>query len=41
MPGAVNVGFVDGHAQPVRLDDLWQLYWKVDYVAPPKRPGLH
>ncbi len=40
LPGAVNVGFFDGHAQSVKLDGLWQLYWSVGYVAPAKRPGL-
>jgi prepilin-type N-terminal cleavage/methylation domain-containing protein/prepilin-type processing-associated H-X9-DG protein len=40
LPGAVNVAFVDGHAQAVRLDDLWQLYWHVGYVPPARRPGL-
>jgi prepilin-type N-terminal cleavage/methylation domain-containing protein/prepilin-type processing-associated H-X9-DG protein len=40
LPGAVNVAFFDGHVQPVKLDGLWQLYWHVGYVPPPKRPGL-
>jgi prepilin-type processing-associated H-X9-DG protein len=40
MPGAVNVVFFDGHAEPIKLDDLWQLYWHVGYVPPAKRPGL-
>jgi prepilin-type N-terminal cleavage/methylation domain-containing protein/prepilin-type processing-associated H-X9-DG protein len=40
LPGAVNVGFFDGHAQAVKLDGLWQLYWHVGYVPPAKRPGL-
>ncbi len=40
LPGAVNVSFMDGHAQPVKLDDLWQLYWHKNYVPPAKRPGL-
>ena len=40
LPGAVNVGFYDGHVQVARLDYLWQLYWHVGYVAPAKRPGL-
>jgi prepilin-type processing-associated H-X9-DG protein len=40
LPGAVNVGFYDGHAEPVKLDRLWQLYWHVGYVPPDKRPGL-
>jgi prepilin-type processing-associated H-X9-DG protein len=40
LPGAVNMGFFDGHAQAVKLDALWQLYWCVGYWPPPKRPGL-
>jgi prepilin-type N-terminal cleavage/methylation domain-containing protein/prepilin-type processing-associated H-X9-DG protein len=40
LPGAVNVGFFDGHAQPVKLDGLWQLYWFVGYTPLPRRPGL-
>ena len=24
---AINVGFADGHAQVVRVKDLWSLYW--------------
>ncbi len=40
LPGAVNVSFFDGHAQPVKLDDLWQLYWHKNYQPPAKRPGL-
>jgi prepilin-type processing-associated H-X9-DG protein len=40
LPGAVNMGFFDGHVEQVPLDDLWQLYWHKDYVAPEKRPGL-
>ena len=40
LPGAVNIGFYDGHAQTVKLEDLWQLYWHVGYVPPAKRPGL-
>jgi len=40
LPGAVNVGFDDGHVQAVKLDSLWDLYWDVGYVPPAKRPGL-
>jgi prepilin-type processing-associated H-X9-DG protein len=40
LPGAVNVGFFDGHAQSVKLDGLWQLYWSVGYLPPPRRPGM-
>lgn len=41
LPGAVNVGFLDGHVEAVKLDRLWQLQWHSVYEAPVKRPGLH
>jgi len=40
LPGAVNVMIFDGHAEVVKLDELWQLYWHVGYEPPAKRPGL-
>jgi prepilin-type N-terminal cleavage/methylation domain-containing protein len=40
LPGAIQLSFFDGHAERVKLDDLWQLYWHVGYQAPLKRPGL-
>jgi len=40
LPGAINVGFYDGHAETVRLERLWQLSWHKNYQAPAKRPGL-
>ena len=41
LPGAINIGFFDGHASKVGLEQLWQLYWHRDYIAPLKRPGLN
>lgn len=40
LPGAINVAFLDGHVNPVRLDDLWNLKWYNGYQPPKKRPGL-
>jgi prepilin-type processing-associated H-X9-DG protein len=40
LPGAINVGFFDGHQETVRLERLWQLYWSKDWQPPAKRPGL-
>lgn len=40
LPGAINVSFLDGHGELVKLDRLWQLYWHKDYQPPAKRPGL-
>jgi prepilin-type processing-associated H-X9-DG protein len=39
FPGNINVGFADGHAQAVKLDNLWQLYWNATW-QPSQRPGL-
>ena len=30
---AINVGFADGHAQALRVMDLWSLYWHVKWTA--------
>jgi prepilin-type N-terminal cleavage/methylation domain-containing protein/prepilin-type processing-associated H-X9-DG protein len=40
LPGAMNMGFFDGHVEQVRLERLLQLYWHKDYVAPEDRPGM-
>jgi prepilin-type N-terminal cleavage/methylation domain-containing protein/prepilin-type processing-associated H-X9-DG protein len=40
LPGAINLGFYDGHAETVKLEGLWQLTWHKDYRVLPKRPGL-
>jgi prepilin-type N-terminal cleavage/methylation domain-containing protein/prepilin-type processing-associated H-X9-DG protein len=40
LPGAVNVGFLDGHVGLTKLDNLWYLNWYPDYKPPAKRPGL-
>ena len=41
LPGAINVGFLDGHAGQIRLDDLWGFDWYPGvYQALDKRPGL-
>ena len=38
LPGQINSGFVDGHAAPVRLEDLWTLNWHNGWVTPSPRP---
>jgi prepilin-type processing-associated H-X9-DG protein len=38
LPGSINIVFYDGHAQSVRLEDLWSIYWHKDYVPPAGRP---
>jgi prepilin-type N-terminal cleavage/methylation domain-containing protein/prepilin-type processing-associated H-X9-DG protein len=40
LPGAINISFYDGHAQQVKLENLWSLYWHRDWQTPGKRPGL-
>ena len=40
LPGAINMSFVDGHVETVKLERLWHLYWHKNYQAPAKRPGL-
>jgi prepilin-type N-terminal cleavage/methylation domain-containing protein/prepilin-type processing-associated H-X9-DG protein len=38
LPGAINMGFFDGHAEILKLEKLWEQYWHVNYVQPPSRP---
>jgi prepilin-type processing-associated H-X9-DG protein len=33
LPGAINVVFVDGHVDLVRLPNLWQLHWSKDWES--------
>lgn len=39
LPGAINIGFVDAHAETVKLEKLWSLDWHKNWVKPAKRPG--
>jgi prepilin-type N-terminal cleavage/methylation domain-containing protein/prepilin-type processing-associated H-X9-DG protein len=39
LPGAINIGFVDGHSEVVKLERLWAIDWHKDWVTPTKRPG--
>ncbi|HEU5068872.1 MAG TPA: prepilin-type N-terminal cleavage/methylation domain-containing protein [Verrucomicrobiae bacterium] len=38
LPGALNFSFFDGHAESVKLENLWTLYWHVDWQTPAARP---
>ena len=40
LPGAINMGMMDGHAELVKLEKLWEYYWHKDYLPPVRRPGL-
>jgi len=39
LPGAVSVGFFDGHVAQVPLEQLWLLYWHYEY-QPKLRSGI-
>ena len=34
LPGNIDVGFVDGHAENVKLERLWLLYWHYNWQMP-------
>jgi prepilin-type N-terminal cleavage/methylation domain-containing protein/prepilin-type processing-associated H-X9-DG protein len=38
MPGAINMGFADGHSGLVKLEELWQYTWHLNWQSPPIRP---
>ena len=38
LPGRINIGFVDGHVEPVKLESLWTLSWHKGWVIPNQRP---
>lgn len=38
MVGAINMGFTDGHAENVKLENLWTLYWHRGWKIPTPRP---
>jgi prepilin-type N-terminal cleavage/methylation domain-containing protein/prepilin-type processing-associated H-X9-DG protein len=38
LPGAINIGFADGHVELVKLENLWQLYWHLNWQPPATRP---
>jgi len=38
LVGRIDIGFVDGHVAPVRLEDLWSLTWHKGWVQPNQRP---
>jgi prepilin-type processing-associated H-X9-DG protein len=38
LPGAINIGFADGHAELSKLEDLWRWSWHLDWQAPAQRP---
>ena len=38
LPGAINLGLADGHAELSKLENLWQWNWHRDWVPPATRP---
>jgi type II secretory pathway pseudopilin PulG len=38
MPGAINMGLADGHAELAKLESLWTYSWHRDWQPPAKRP---
>lgn len=38
LPGAINIGMADGHAELVKLENLWGLFWHRDWQPPSPRP---
>ncbi|HWY74441.1 MAG TPA: prepilin-type N-terminal cleavage/methylation domain-containing protein [Verrucomicrobiae bacterium] len=41
LPGLINIGFIDGHAESVKVDNLWTFYWHKDWnpsLVPPPHP---
>jgi prepilin-type N-terminal cleavage/methylation domain-containing protein len=40
LPGGIDMGCMDGHAETPQLEKLWNYYWHLNYNPPAKRPGL-
>ncbi|MCO5053899.1 MAG: prepilin-type N-terminal cleavage/methylation domain-containing protein [Verrucomicrobiae bacterium] len=38
LPGAINIAFTDGHAEQVKLDQLWSYDWHRNWKTPTIRP---
>ncbi len=38
LPGALNIGMADGHVEFVKLENLWQCYWHLNWNPPSPRP---
>ena len=39
LPGRIVMSFSDGHAEPVRLQNLWNYYWHTQWQPPATRPN--
>jgi hypothetical protein len=40
LPGASNIGMADRHVDLVKLENLWNCAWHLNWAAPATRPGL-
>jgi prepilin-type N-terminal cleavage/methylation domain-containing protein/prepilin-type processing-associated H-X9-DG protein len=38
LPGGINMGLADGHAELAKLQNLWNYYWHLGWVPPATRP---
>jgi prepilin-type N-terminal cleavage/methylation domain-containing protein/prepilin-type processing-associated H-X9-DG protein len=38
LPGAINMGMADGHAELVKLENLWNYDWHNSWQVPERRP---
>jgi prepilin-type N-terminal cleavage/methylation domain-containing protein len=38
LPGGINLGLADGHAELAKLQNLWGYYWHRQWVPPATRP---
>lgn len=39
LPGSITIEFADSHAELVKLETLWTLYWHKGYTPPATRPN--
>jgi prepilin-type processing-associated H-X9-DG protein len=38
LPGSIVMSFVDGHVEPVKLQNLWNYRWHINWLTPAVRP---
>jgi prepilin-type N-terminal cleavage/methylation domain-containing protein len=38
LVGRIDIGFADAHVEPVKLENLWTLFWHNRWVTPATRP---
>jgi prepilin-type N-terminal cleavage/methylation domain-containing protein/prepilin-type processing-associated H-X9-DG protein len=38
LVGTINIGFGDGHAEQIKLENLWTYYWHRNWKTPSPRP---